>query len=163
MSVTTQYYDLASLAEASYILFDKLPNFSPETVKDALQDRTKEGKFSATQAADFVSTWEVVSHQKNTESGFSATLFKNKETGEFFYANRGTEPGLDDLVITDGGDIVYDGLAIQQIVDMYNDWQRINAAPNTVYKAAKLELLMDKTALLVIKGDRYILCLDQSK
>ena len=140
MSNTTQYYDLASLAEASYVLFDKIPNsnYSSENLLSALQDNAREGHFSATQAADFIEKWEVVSHQKNTESGFFATLFKNKKTGEFFYANRGTEQFIDDLVITDGGDIVYDGLAIQQIVDMYNDWQRINAAPNNVYKAARI-------------------------
>ncbi|MFH0784980.1 MAG: calcium-binding protein, partial [Pseudomonadota bacterium] len=151
MSNTTQYYDLASLAEASYVLYhiDGLDFSNEDQVKAALQnEQLYHGHFSATQAADFVEKWEVVSHQKNTESGFSATLFKNKETGEFFYANRGTEPGqvLDDLVITDGGDIVTDGLAINQIVDMYNDWQRIQSTG--VYQAAKLDLKLEETALL---------------
>ncbi len=106
--------------------------------------------FSATQATDFVANWEIVSHQRNTPSGFSATLFRNRETGEFVYANRGTEPGIDDLVITDGGDIVTDGLAIKQIVDMYNDWQRIQSTG--VYQAAKLNLLLEETT--VLKADR---------
>jgi hypothetical protein len=91
MSNTTQYYDLASLAEASYVLFDEIDFSKKDKVEDALKNQTLNGHFSATQGADFVSTWEVVSHQKNTESGFSATLFKNIETGKFFYASRGTE------------------------------------------------------------------------
>jgi hypothetical protein len=147
MSNSSKYYDLASLAEASYVLFDEIDYTKSYEVETALQDNSKEGHFSATQAADFVATWEVVSHQKDTESGFSATLFKNKETGNFFYACRGTA-GKDDLFITDVCDIVTDGLAINQIVDMYNDWQRIQADKGSVYKAAKLELLVAETALL---------------
>jgi Ca2+-binding RTX toxin-like protein len=155
MSNSEQYYDLASLAEASYVLFDQFDYKDSEELKRALQNignssinKDYNGHFSATQAADFVEKWEVISHQKNTSSGFSATLFKNKETGEFFYANRGTEPGLDDLIITDGGDIVTDGLAIDQIVDMYNDWKRIQATEGAVYQAAKLDLLLEEMGLL---------------
>lgn len=147
MSNSIQYYDLASLAEASYLLFDEFDYKNSEKVEDELVNAKREGVFSATQAADFVQQWEVVSHQKNTDSGFSATLFKNKETGNFYYACRGTEPGWQDLLITDGCDIVTDGLAINQIVDMYNDWQRIRTPKGAFYVAAKLDLLGTETLL----------------
>lgn len=148
MSNSTQYYDLASLAEVSYVLFDEFDYSDSEKVKEALQREDRNGHFSATQAADFVATWEIVSHQENTDSGFSSTLFRNKETGELYYATRGTEPVWPDLLETDIADIVTDGLAINQIIDMYNDWQRIKAAEGSVYKAAKLEILSTETALL---------------
>ena len=56
-------------------------------------------------------------------AGFSSTLFQNRQTGKQVYALRGTQGLLTDLVLTDLGDIVMDGLAIHQVVDMYNDWQ----------------------------------------
>ncbi|SDE53697.1 hypothetical protein [Desulfuromonas thiophila] len=143
MSDVKKYYDLATLAEASYILFDKLNNvYSDEKVRLALQNTdVNHGSFSATQAADFVDHWQVISHQKNTpESGFSATLFRNKDTNEYIYACRGTEGAFsDDLWSADYGDIVTDGLAIKQIVDMYNDWIRLHTANKGVYQAAYLE------------------------
>jgi Ca2+-binding RTX toxin-like protein len=148
----SKYYDMATLAEASYVLFDDLANFLDTTVKLALSDPNCNGTFSATQAADFVDHWEVVSHQGNTENGFSATLFKNKETGEYVYACRGTEPSqlIEDLIITDITDIVTDGLAIKQIVDMYNNWQQLNASQGQVYQVASLDLLAEETALLLL-------------
>ncbi len=45
----------------------------------------------------------------------------------------------------DIGDIVADGLAIDQIVDMYNDWQRLKAPKGTTYRAAKFEYLPVET------------------
>jgi len=123
MSNSEQYYDLASLAEASYVLFDLFDYTNSDYVELALQNvdflqmgTDYKGNFSATQAAAFVATWEVVSHQADNESGFSATLFKNKETGNFYYTCRGTA-GLDDLFVMDVADIVTDGLAINQIFD----------------------------------------------
>ena len=128
MSDPRKFYDLAALAEASYVFFNLLnENYSDDKVKMALRDDNNEkfgGRFTATQAADFVTHWQVISHQENTDSGFSATLFKNKDTDEYVYACRGTEPGFEDLISADGGDIVLDGLAMKQIVDMYNDWQK---------------------------------------
>jgi hypothetical protein len=164
MSNSVQYYDLASLAEESYVLFDLFDYTNSDYVELALQNvdfsqmgTDYKGAFSATQAADFVATWKIVSHQKNTDSGFSATLFKNKNTGEYVYSLRGTEPSqkIDDILITDVGDIVTDGLAIKQIVDMYNDWQRINAGEGEVYKVVQFDLLATETALL--QAERLII------
>jgi hypothetical protein len=59
-------------------------------------------------------------------TGFSATLFKNSQTGAYSFAIRGTEPGYADLLGADFGDIVMDGIAMDQVVDMYNYWQSLN-------------------------------------
>ncbi|MBL1140953.1 MAG: hypothetical protein HND53_02880 [Proteobacteria bacterium] len=40
---------------------------------------------------DFFATWEVIDHLSNTNSGFSATVLKNKNTGEFTLSFRSTE------------------------------------------------------------------------
>ena len=165
MTETAKLYELASLAEASYVLFDGLNgDFSSESVEVFLKNKDRNGKLSATQAEDFVANWTVVSHQKNVQdggiafdSGFSATLFKNNQNpNEYVYALRGTEPGnwVDDIAVTDVGDIVTDGLAIKQIVDMYNDWQRLTAGGNQPYQVAVLTPLLAETAMLA--AERFL-------
>jgi len=148
MSSVNKFYDMASLAEASYVLFNGLDEFSDTKVLDAIQNPDLKGRITATQAADFVTHWQVISHQENTDSGFSATLFKNKDADEYVYACRGTEPGFEDLISADGGDIVLDGLAMKQIVDMYNDWQRITTPKGQPYTAAYLKKLEAETNYL---------------
>lgn len=133
--------DMAALAEASYA---NLIDSSAASVMASLQDAGFLGKpFSETQAADFVQHWSVVAggHQPNTASGFSATLFQGNAgsgdfAGQYVLAIRGTEePGLD-LAYADGGDIVLDGLAVDQIIDLYNYTQKLTHAGT--YQAAKL-------------------------
>jgi len=136
-------YELAQLAEASYADFQ---------IADPARG-LQLIKFSDTQASEFVKHWRVVAHQHNTESGFSATLFQRIDTdpvtgfqaGQYVYAVRGTEPGLQDLS-TDLGDIVADGLALDQIVDLYNHWNRLQVSQGQFYAAAKLETLEAETA-----------------
>lgn len=135
----SQYYDLASMAEASYVLFSKLDNFKDTAIEGALKTTDLNGEFSATQAADFVSKWTVKDHLSNTDNGYSSTVFKSKTGSEYVLAFRGTEPSNGGDIIADG-DIVTDGLAIWQIVDMYNDIQRMRAAAGTTYSKATLEL-----------------------
>ncbi|EAI6362775.1 hypothetical protein ACP0SI_09145 [Campylobacter coli] len=53
---------------------------------------TLNGDFSPLQAKQFFSRYDLLKHCPNTESGFSATLFQNKETKEYTLAIRGTEP-----------------------------------------------------------------------
>lgn len=66
MNTIKNIYKEALLAEASYANFNA--NADPF---EALT--TVDGKFSATQANDFLTHWEIVSQQANTASGFSAT------------------------------------------------------------------------------------------
>lgn len=49
------------------------------------------GDFSPTQAKRFFEKYDMLIHQPNTHSGFSATLFQNKESKEYTLAIRGTE------------------------------------------------------------------------
>jgi hypothetical protein len=46
--------------------------------------------FSDAQADAFVKTWQVVDHIPDTASGFSATIFKNRQTGAYSLAIRGS-------------------------------------------------------------------------
>ena len=49
------------------------------------------GDMTPTQAKRFFDKCDILIHQPNTESGFSATLFQNKESKEYTLAFRGTE------------------------------------------------------------------------
>ncbi|MDD7346313.1 hypothetical protein [Helicobacter sp.] len=50
------------------------------------------GDFSPLQSKRFFEKYDLLKHCPNTESGFSVTLFQNKETKEYTLAIRGTEP-----------------------------------------------------------------------
>jgi len=74
---------------------------------------------------------------------------------------RGTEPTrnqiIPDLGYADVGDIVRDGLAIDQIVDLYNYWQQLKAPQGASYQVAELETLYTETArYLAAKAGQYI-------
>ena len=125
MSAIQDLFQQAQLAEAAYANFTAFSN----NPKGALE----EVGFSSTQADDFVKHWEVINQYIAPAAilgiggtGFSATLFKNSQTGAYTFAIRGTEPGYADLLGADFGDIVMDGIAMDQVVDMYNYWQSLN-------------------------------------
>lgn len=154
MTATTKLFELGQLAEASYADFTVASvngTINPDTMSKALDNSSL---FSLSQANEFAAHWQVASHQPDTSNGFSATLFQRIDddpisgyiSGQYVYAIRGTM-GSDDLFVADGGDIVMDGLAIDQIIDLYNDWQRINTGKDKTYQAAKLVTLTDETAL----------------
>lgn len=70
--------------------------------------------------------WEVVSQSEDAmyeESGFSATLFHNTQTGEYVFANRGSL-GVQDLW-TDFWGIAVQGTAGAQTIDMYRYYKRL--------------------------------------
>ena len=140
MLTTKDFFDLAQLAEASYANF----SVPPENYDEVLEDKG----FSPTQADIFLTDWRIAdegrAHRPNTDSGFSSTLFQSKDDPtKFVLAIRGTEPDTFTSLIEDAGDILVDGVAIDQIVDLYNEWQRISKA---TYKAACLEILEVETA-----------------
>lgn len=140
MLTAMDFFELSQLAEASYANF----SVPEENYDEALEDKG----FSSTQATDFLSNWLVVTHQPNTTSGFSSTLFKSTDpAGGYVLALRGTEAWSADF--TADGDIVADGLAITQIVDMYNEWQRINGAAAGTYSAARLSYLTAESEAFV--------------
>ncbi|MDP3088511.1 MAG: hypothetical protein Q8M99_10045 [Methylotenera sp.] len=137
MTATQNLFDQASLAEAAYANLEGITaSSSPDALKLALQEG--DGKFSVAQAAEFVLHWKVVSHIPNTSTGFSATVFESLDhPGEFSLAIRGSllsQGGID--FVADAKTIATDGVAVSQLVDMYNYWQSLTH--NGAYQAAQL-------------------------
>ncbi|PLK47611.1 hypothetical protein [Uliginosibacterium sp. TH139] len=94
-----KYVNLQMAAEALYG-FDAVENtlkpgevrrdFSPSS--DQLEKGNRHAsKFTATQAAEFSKDWTVLEHMSNTTTGFSGTLFRNKDSGEYVLSMRSTE------------------------------------------------------------------------
>lgn len=105
--------DYAELAWASYGYFDLLDkkfkelkdkdktrsetitltdilniNYKGYKVVDANNEKigTLNGEFGELQIKHFFKRYDLIEHCPNTDSGFSATLFKNKSTKEFIFA-----------------------------------------------------------------------------
>jgi Ca2+-binding RTX toxin-like protein len=137
---------LTSLAEAAYTRFIR-SELNDEAVRIALKTQVAQGgRFVSLQADELVANWRIVEHQPNTASGFSSTLFQSKHnSNEFVLALRGTEGASADLTAADT-DIAIDGLAIDQIVDLYNNYGWLKAPAGSVYQAAILQTLADETA-----------------
>ena len=112
-------YQQALLAEAAYA------NFSNVSNEQSYVSALRTAGFSEAQAEEFVANWSIVSHQPNTDSGFSATLFQRitadpiagYKVGDYSYAARGTEFAWNDWVDLneDIGNLVQDDLALEQI------------------------------------------------
>lgn len=126
-----KYFEYAQLAQASYGSFT---SFDTLSVKAKLEEVNK-GNFTIKQADEFLKQYTLISHQPNTLSGFSASVFKSApdENGvvEYTLAIRGTEVDLAGL-ITDWGtaniaDIGFNGIAIKQAIDLMNYYQRLTA------------------------------------
>jgi len=165
MTNSSKLFELAQLAEASYANF----KVDGKPTEDLLTGDDGKPLLSISQAEELDSHWRVVTQQQDTASGFSATLFQRNDddqisgyhAGDYVYAIRGTMGFFDDLAGADGGDIVIDGLALDQIVDLYNDWQRINAGQGHTYQAAKLATLTTETALrLTMMGSPALVAYD---
>jgi len=145
MNAVKDLFEQAQLAEAAYAKFWNAATNSPITdptlVKNALQDTANNGSFSATQAAEFVNNWRVVDHVPDLNSGFSATIFESLDNpGEYSLAIRGSL--LDDLAVDFRADvalIAYEGVATEQLIDLYNFWQRASTPTGQTYEAATSE------------------------
>lgn len=100
--------DLALLQSVAECYLDGLhPSSDPEDIKEKLreganhallQEKSPEDpilssatRFTDTQAEWFTSNYEIVTHYPNDSSGFSATLFRHKTTGEYTLSFRSTE------------------------------------------------------------------------
>jgi len=85
------------------------------------------------QREEFFTTFDIIDHIPNQSSGFSATLLKNKLTGEYTLAFRSTEYrsiayGGDaerDSVRGAAGDIAYNGMAFTQLSSMEKYWSSL--------------------------------------
>lgn len=79
--------DILDITYKDYKVYipSRLPTIPPEKVG------TLKGDFSPTQAKNFLKKYDILIHQPNTHSGFSATLFYDKEKDRFVAGFRGTE------------------------------------------------------------------------
>jgi trimeric autotransporter adhesin len=90
-------------------------------------------KFTDTQAAIFISQYDLVDQQQNVDyNGFSATVFRDK-AGHAVIAMRGTESNsfsqvIFDLTATDGLSIGGNGFANTQAVEMMRYYRRLTTA-----------------------------------
>ncbi|MCL2345983.1 MAG: hypothetical protein FWC58_09055, partial [Desulfobulbus sp.] len=78
-------------------------------------------KFTESEAIKFESEWVVLDQCKNTNTGFSGTLFKNKTTGELVLSFRSTEfidDAIRDSAATNALEVHDTGWAWGQISDM---------------------------------------------
>jgi hypothetical protein len=143
----TTYLKYANLQMAAESLFGIKSTDLPGTTKgkdDMTQTTLTDGnnrssKFTATQATEFASLWEVVEHKSNEATGFSGTLFKAKSgggaevdalrtkygitAGELTLSFRSTEFADDaarDNQATNSLEIRKFGYAFGQIADMQN-------------------------------------------
>ena len=133
----TTYFDQAQLALAAYAI-----DLTPNTVRDVYEQALQDAGMTAAQATRFANRYEIIDSQQNTFSGFAATLFRERITpetlaagtaGQYRFAVRGTEFDIDkvaDLLLSDVGGILSDGLAGAQIVEMYNYYQRLITPAN---------------------------------
>ena len=127
-------FSMTALAEASYTRFDGPEVGVTTEAKNALgesfQSTDLKGYFSASQANDFVKNWRLVAHQPNTATGFSGSVFERLNqttgngTGQYTLALRGTEELVLDLAVADIGQLVGNGAAFDQVIDLYNFVQR---------------------------------------
>ncbi len=156
MSTIQNLFQQAQLAEAAYAnFFDASGNLitSADGVKAALiasgfSEDPNNPTLSA-QAAAFVADWSVVSQQSDTgsfstTSGFSATLFQNNHTHQYSLAIRGSLQAVDFL--EDTTLISSDGIAVNQVIDLYNYWQSLTHSG--AYNVAKLSTQSVESAYL---------------
>ena len=153
MNTIQNLFQQAQLAEAAYAnLAGMNISTTAQAIKDALTDPDLGGGFSTAQASAFVTHWRVVDQYTASGlfgitdgSGFSATVFESIDNpGQYSIAMRGTAGATD--LMADAGDVLTDGLALDQIVDMYNYWQSLNH--NLGYTAYKLETQLAETVQL---------------
>ncbi|MFE8643841.1 hypothetical protein ACFX58_01990 [Sphingomonas sp. NCPPB 2930] len=122
-----QYLEYANLqmAAEAFIRDEKNPEVfrnQGQALTDALtRGNDHASRFVATQAQKFAAEWEVIDQRANTTTGFSGTLFRNKETRETVLSFRSTE-FIDDAArdnkATNELEIKNTGFAWGQIADM---------------------------------------------
>jgi len=126
-------YAQASLAQAAYA--EALAAGSPVGVlKEQLKD---DADFAETQATAFAADFAVVLQYNDSiaegglDTGLSLTVFRDKATNALTLAIRGTSPSDVRDLLTDG-DIFVGGAGYDQIVALFNWWQRASTAAGPV-------------------------------
>lgn len=153
MTSATIITGLADLAEAAYIDFGTvgLSGLRDAALGEAL--RTSGVSWPSSRTGEFIKNWRVVAHQPDTSSGFSGTVFErvNPKSGEerYVFAARGTAGIVD--IAEDLANLVANGLAWQQIIDMYNWWKELSTPLGSTYKRASFEPLLRVTPHFVVE------------
>jgi len=132
MSTIQDLFQQAQLAQAAYAdLTGTAGNQTALITRlDVANKDTYNGTFSQSQATEFVKHWRVVSHQPDTSSGFSATLFERLDsdqqpTGQYTLAIRGSSEPAD--WTADFFDLALGGVAYGQVQSMVNYVLRLQA------------------------------------
>jgi len=147
MTATSDFYWLAATAQAAYANLDEMT--IDQYIERLQLDVQDNALFSAEQAEFFAAEWRVVNQLSDSENhwfegdpnggGFSATLFqRNSGNKDYVLAFRGTM-GNDDLLLTDLGDIVADGMASSQIIDLYNYVMALRTSEGSTFQQARRE------------------------
>lgn len=120
----TQYiFEQSELALAAYANLSN-GSLTTSTQQDALKDQGR--AMAAPQAALFATRYSVVTQYTDSSTSFTATVFQDNN-GQLTLAIRGT---LEPQDYETDGDIWLAGAGYDQIVSMYNWWQRAtNAEP----------------------------------
>jgi hypothetical protein len=133
-----KYANLQMAAEA--FLFNEATQKIEVDIAEALKLGNKHASvFTSTQAAEFISQWEVVAQQPNTPTGFSGTLFRCKMTdaskglveGQLVLSFRSTEfldDAIRDSAATNSLEVFDTGFAWGQIADMEKWYGELKAS-----------------------------------
>ena len=131
-----KFAELQMAAEALYGFNAQAKNLQPGVTipfsnidKAILTDgNLRNTKFATDEAGKFAPLWSIEEHISNTDTGFSGTLFKNKETGQEVLSFRSTEfvdDAARDSQETNIQEIKDKGWAFGQISDMENWYQSL--------------------------------------
>ena len=161
-----QIADYAALAEASYANFARsnidLLQQDIKEFKEAIQDAivaidSKKQDVPRIFAKNTTDNYQIIAHYADrvengfnagdkipnsppSESGFSATLFQDKNgenKGQYVLAIRGTW-GDSDLENTDVGDVFANGVGYEQVADLYNFYMQLITPTGKKYKAVRV-------------------------
>ncbi|MFV0665969.1 carbohydrate-binding domain-containing protein [Denitromonas sp.] len=136
MNNVSEMFSMASLAQASYAAIP--PAATQSQLTAALRER--DGGFSFTQAIQFAAQYSVVTQYNDADTSFSATVFKDG-SGNLTLAIRGTleKTGWPNDIVPTDADIFLRGMGYDQIVAMYNWWQRASVTSGNVPQYALIE------------------------
>ncbi|MBP6788259.1 MAG: hypothetical protein KA170_11765 [Candidatus Promineofilum sp.] len=127
-----KFANLQMAAEAFLVDIDENGN---ATVKNDIPKALTEGnlhasKFTTTEATKFAAEWQVVAQMPNTTTGFSGTLFRNRDTREYVISFRSTEfvdDAIRDSAATNTLEVFKAGWAFGQLSDMEAWYQSIKS------------------------------------
>ncbi|MFA0810164.1 hypothetical protein [Microbulbifer epialgicus] len=151
-----KYFDNSEYAMAAYATFSQ---------DDVLSKRELiKADFTDAQAEKFINKTEVVTQHDDEGTGFDATVFERD--GKLVLAVRGTVPNDDGDIIPTDTSLALGGAGYDQIIAMYNWWQRVSAKPGTLVSQIKMDtgyvvpdgaaiLSQEKTTNSPVNGSLY--------